>query len=267
MTHTRTYIIGDLHGYCDRLAELLRRSGLVAADLTWAARDATLWFMGDFFDRGPDGIACLEVAMRLQREAAAAGGRVGALIGNHELALIAAHRFGTLRSSGPTGTFVEDWRSYGGNPADLQRLRPHHIRWIGSLPAMTHLDGRLLLHADALLYTDYGRTADAVNEAISAIVAGGDPEAWDALLHRWGERRAFLDTRPGGRANAEAFLQIYGGRQLIHGHTPICMVTSQEPTSVRQPLVYAGGLCVNVDGGLYLGGPGFVYRLASLGPA
>jgi len=25
--------------------------------------------------------------------------------------------------------------------------------------------------------------------------------------------------------------------------------------------VYAGGLCVNVDSGMYLGGPGFVYRL------
>jgi len=29
---------------------------------------------------------------------------------------------------------------------------------------------------------------------------------------------------------------------------------------VTEPLVYAGGLCVNVDGGMYRGGPGFVYR-------
>ncbi len=29
----------------------------------------------------------------------------------------------------------------------------------------------------------------------------------------------------------------------------------------KAPFIYANGLCVNVDGGMYLGGPGFVYRL------
>jgi hypothetical protein len=46
---------------------------------------------------------------------------------------------------------------------------------------------------------------------------------------------------------------------LIHGHTPINKITGEPAT---EALVYAGGLCVNVDGGLYRGGEGFVYQLA-----
>jgi hypothetical protein len=29
------------------------------------------------------------------------------------------------------------------------------------------------------------------------------------------------------------------------------------PEEVTEPLVYADGLCVNIDSGMYLGGPGF----------
>jgi len=29
-------------------------------------------------------------------------------------------------------------------------------------------------------------------------------------------------------------------------------------------LIYAGGLCINLDGGMYLDGPGFVYQLPQL---
>ena len=40
--------------------------------------------------------------------------------------------------------------------------------------------------------------------------------------------------------------------------------TGQPPEDVREPLVYSRGRCVNVDGGMYLGGPGFVYQLPPL---
>ncbi len=55
-------------------------------------------------------------------------------------------------------------------------------------------------------------------------------------------------------------LATYGGGQIIHGHTPIMYMTKQPPDEIDAALVYNAGLCVNVDGGLYAGGPGFVYR-------
>ena len=72
-------------------------------------------------------------------------------------------------------------------------------------------------------------------------------------------REAFLG--PHGAARARAFLRQFGGTRIVHGHTPIPLLLSCAPERVREPYVYAHGLCVNVDGGMMLGAPGFVYRV------
>ncbi len=252
------FVMGDVHGQIEKLTRLLREAGLLGPHRRWAGADARLWFIGDFFDRGPDGIGCLELAMSLQREAAKAGGEVGALLGNHEIGLLSAHRLGAQRSSGPGGTFRADWETYGGNPRDLAGLKAEHIRWIEDLPAMARVAGRLLIHADSLLYREYGATLEAVNRAFEAVVRGSDAAAWDALLSRFSDRGAFADGTPGGSAAAAGFLRQYNGRQIIHGHTPIPRATGCPAGRVREPYAYAGGLCLNVDSGMYLGGDGFL---------
>lgn len=55
-----------------------------------------------------------------------------------------------------------------------------------------------------------------------------------------------------------------GGRQLIHGHTPIVYIRQIPPKHVSEPLIYADGLCINIDGGMYLDDPRFVYQLPKL---
>jgi hypothetical protein len=72
-------------------------------------------------------------------------------------------------------------------------------------------------------------------------------------------REAFLG--PQGAARARAFLRQFGGTRIVHGHTPIPLLLGCAPERVREPYVYADGLCVNVDGGMMLGAPGFVYRV------
>ena len=81
------YIIGDVHGQLKKLVKLLQYEQLIDDECSWKAGTARLWFMGDFVDRGPDGIAVLDLVMRLQSEAAAAGGCVASLQGNHEMLL------------------------------------------------------------------------------------------------------------------------------------------------------------------------------------
>jgi hypothetical protein len=79
-------------------------------------------------------------------------------------------------------------------------------------------------------------------------------------MEEFTEHRAYIDGEL-GMARAAAFLELFGGRQIVHGHSPISSITRQPPSEIREALVYAGGLCVDVDGGMYRGGPGFVYRL------
>ena len=62
-----------------------------------------------------------------------------------------------------------------------------------------------------------------------------------------------------GSSNAIQMLSIYGGKQIIHGHTPIQYLSDN--LMPDKPVIYARDLCIDVDGGMYLGGPGFVFRV------
>ncbi len=256
------YIVGDIHGHFDHLIRLLRDEvSLIDENFSWVGADATLCFLGDYFDRGPDGVSTIELIMRLQSEAPESGGQVIALLGNHEPFLLSAYHFGKRSpiSARYVGTAVDDWRAVGGIDTDLERLTWQQSQWLTNLPAMVKIHDRLCIHADALFYVSYGRSVEEVNEAISSILRGRDRFAWDTLIGRFIFRRAFQGER--GTEAAQEFLNIFGGAQIIHGHTPIRYITGQPSSTVIEPMIYANNLCVNIDHGLYLGGMGFVYKL------
>ena len=188
--------------------------------------------------------------MRLQGEARTAGGRVEVLLGNHDALILAALGFG--------GSFAASWRRNGGVDSDLARLDAPRAEWVSALPALALVGQTLYAHADATFYTRYGETIPEVNAAFRELWRGDDAVAWDGLLDDFSERRAF--GGPGGAATVARFLSRYGGRRLVHGHTPIQKATGRRPERVVSAHEYAGGLCVNVDSGMYLGGPGFVYE-------
>jgi hypothetical protein len=254
-----TYVVGDVHGDYPRLGALLREAGLVDAGLHWRAGAHTFWFMGDFFDRGPDGVAVVDLVMRLQGEAATAGGSVGALLGNHEPLILSALWMPNEPTDGPTGAFYGDWKFNGGVDADLQRLTAAHIKWITSLPALARVDDWLLMHADSTDYLKYGSSREEVNDALRALLLRRDPSEYNRLLGEF--RREFGDHRPDGHAKVDRVLDVFGARRLVHGHTLISNMTRRPLESITAALVYDGGRCVNVDGGLGEGGRGFVYRL------
>jgi hypothetical protein len=81
----------------------------------------------------------------------------------------------------------------------------------------------------------------------------------DGLLAEAADRFAFAD-----RAAAARMLDAFGGCRIVHGHTPLALVLDCPGPEVTGPLAYHGGLCINVDHGLFLGGRGFVTELARL---
>jgi hypothetical protein len=255
------YTIGDVHGQLKKLVKLLQDAQLIDTEHSWQAGTATLWFMGDLVDRGPDGIAVLDLVMRLQAEAAAAGGSVASLLGNHEMMLLAAYRFGR-RSTGLGSNFLTRWKRNGGNRKDIASLKLHHLDWLAHLPAMALVDDYLLMHADAPFYLKCGRSVEEVNAAFNKLLSRSDALAWEEMLEDFDRRGVFMHTT-GGEEFARRFLNIFDGQQLLHGHTPISSVLRCPPAKVASPWIYAGGQCVNVDGGMFLGGPGFVHFVHS----
>lgn len=258
------YIMGDVHGQFEALTRLLREAGLIDDDQHWTGETARLWFLGDFFDRGPGSLSAVALVMRLQREAAAVGGQVGALLGNHEILFLGAYRF---RADSEQSLYMRvSWIANGGNLEDLTHVTPEQIAWLSSLPMMARVDRWLLIHADAMFYTHYGDTIDEINARVQTLLNGDRAELWERLMDQFSLRMMFLPGRTDGTGRASHLLSLYGGSQIVHGHTPIHFMTGQvNPEMNTEAYAYAiqGGepLCINVDGGLYAGGPGFLHRL------
>ena len=128
-----SFVIGDTHGCLEPLQRLLQRLSLLGDDLRWSGGNAQLWFLGDYMDRGPDGVGVLDLVMRLQAEAETAGGFVGALLGNHDVIVQEVHFFGNQNSPGWQRQgrdlgFQDMWlENAGGRLDDFARLQPHHL--------------------------------------------------------------------------------------------------------------------------------------------
>ncbi|WP_370413813.1 metallophosphoesterase [Streptomyces fradiae] len=265
------YVVGDVHGYLDELLEALRAQGLIDENGSWAAGNARLWFLGDFTDRGPDGIGVIDLVMRLSAEAAAAGGYCKALMGNHELLLIGAKRFGDtpVNSGAGTATFQAAWLLNGGQKHDMDRLTDMHLQWMSRLDAVVEQDGHLLLHSDTTAYLEYGQTIEDVNDKVHEILTRNDAdEVWD-LFRKFTKRFAFRDEASGPQAVQE-LLGTYGGRRIVHGHSPIPYLLGQVGTEdgeegerpvVDGPHVYADGLAIAMDGGVTMAGKLLVVQL------
>ncbi|PZO53334.1 MAG: protein-tyrosine-phosphatase [Alphaproteobacteria bacterium] len=80
----RIVVIGDLEGAYEKYLDMLRTAALIDADGDWSGGAAHLVQLGDIPDRGPNSRAIMEHLRRLEPQARRAGGRVHALIGNHE---------------------------------------------------------------------------------------------------------------------------------------------------------------------------------------
>ena len=81
----RVVAVGDVHGAYDRFVGILREAALVDTRQRWTGGNATLVQVGDLLDRGGDSRRVLDLLRRLEADAAAAGGHVRVILGNHEV--------------------------------------------------------------------------------------------------------------------------------------------------------------------------------------
>ncbi len=80
----RVVAIGEVQGAYESLVKTLRAADLVDEELRWSGGDAILVQTGDLLDDGTRVREVMDLLMRLQGEAEAAGGQVIVLLGNHE---------------------------------------------------------------------------------------------------------------------------------------------------------------------------------------
>jgi len=256
-----TYVVGDVHGHREELVDALRAEGLVDDEGAWSGGERHLWFLGDFVDRGPDGVGAIDLVMRLQEQAADAGGQVETLLGNHEILALGMYHFGDEQVPSDFGprSFARSWEINGGLLSDQDRLTPEHIEWLTARPLAALAADHLLLHSDTLEYLDWGETVDDINTTVRDILEGSDLESWWDVWRRMTTRYAFRG--PDGPDIAQQLLDILGGERIVHGHSVIADQLGIHPSQIEGPYLYAGGKALGIDGGLFVGGPCLVIEL------
>jgi len=102
----RVVAITDIHGAYKPMVAVLQQAEVIDNALAWSGADTHLVVTGDLVDRGPESRKVMDLLMRLESEAEAAGGKVHVLIGNHEV----MNLVGDLRyvSKAEYAAFAED---------------------------------------------------------------------------------------------------------------------------------------------------------------
>jgi hypothetical protein len=95
----RVVAVGDVHGDAEGLAGILQRAGVIDANRHWSGGRTVFVQVGDLLDRGDHGREVLDLMMALEKESPKSGGRVIALLGNHEF----MNLVGDLRYVTPAG--------------------------------------------------------------------------------------------------------------------------------------------------------------------
>lgn len=117
-----TYAIGDVHGCFNTLKRLLRR-------IAFDPREDRLWLVGDLVNRGPRSLDVLRWAVEQD-------GRLVAVLGNHDLHLLA-------RAAGVSGPKKRDTLDEVLAAPDREDL----LAWLRSRP-LSHREGEtLMVHA------------------------------------------------------------------------------------------------------------------------
>ena len=166
----RTYVIGDLQG-CAHEARLLLNQ--INAD---ARGDARILFVGDLINRGP---ASLEALRGMKALSEASGGRVEALLGNHDLHLLAVAAGAQQRSRSDT---LDEILA----APDRDEL----VAWLRRRPLAMFVDAHLLVHAGVLPQWTAEKAMALAGEVEAVLrgdgwvsflgqMYGNEPDRWD----------------------------------------------------------------------------------------
>ena len=210
---SRVIAIGDIHGMHEKLTTLMGK-------IRFAPEEDLLVFLGDYIDRGPDSVSCLQYVYDLQHRNPDS---VICLLGNHEVMLSSylIEKRGIYNTL--IGDYSESWLENGGFQT-LQQLketdakkREELLAWVTDLPVKYQYQEFFFCHAGV----DPDVPLSVQNE-------------YDMLWRRrkWWE-------------------QYKGAETIVTGHTPIQKI--KKGTRSVKPL-FLSNRVIMCDTGAYMAG-------------
>jgi hypothetical protein len=239
-TFDRIVAVGDVHGDYQQLLRVLQAAGLIDQKGDWSGGQSVLVQTGDVVDRCDDSRKCFDLLMKLEGQAAQAGGAVHCLIGNHEV----SDMYGDLHYM-----TEGELKSYGGPEGVAKLFGPDGVygRWIRQHDTVLMLNGIIFCHGG--LEPKFARMGlDNVNQTIRRELARGDRQglAADKAGPLWSRDLAVRDDQEVVPVLA-ASLKACGAEGMVVGHT----------VSKQGVIASAGGRLIHIDVGMTgaFGGP------------
>lgn len=207
----RVAVISDIHGMYGPLVSLLRAGNIINETGGWSAGKTLLIVTGDSLDKGDNIVDTLDLWIALSGQAAAYGGRVIHLLGNHE-----AEFLSDPKNSRKAKVFREELKK-----KDIplkEYTRPGHARadFLLAMPAAAKVGKWLFCHAGLMpamtwegLSLKAGKALGAGNYSAPILLGG------DSIL----EAKDWWDS-PAGRQELEARLTAAGLYGVVFGHQP-----------------------------------------------
>lgn len=179
----KRWVIPDIHGCVNTLKQLVETC--IQPD-----KDDSIYFLGDYIDRGPDGKGVIDYIMSFQNE----GYNIDYLIGNHEYYCMNAYEMDKKRWF-TKSSIHKEWERYGAKttlksfgarrPRDIEEK---YIDWMKKGKYFIELDDYILVHA-------------GMNFNI--------PDPFDDTMSMLWVRDFKVD------------MLKTGGKKIIHGHVPV----------------------------------------------
>lgn len=145
----RVVAIGDIHGDYEALVKILLSMNLINVQGQWIGGDTHLVLMGDLVDGDAGSKKVLDLAIFLQRQALLAGGRLHALLGNHDL-ITASGDFSRMSKKERKSFIPEDEQDQVKTKKYLKGLflgEGPYARWMADRPILVKINGGLYVHA------------------------------------------------------------------------------------------------------------------------
>ena len=195
----RIVAVGDVHGAVDRFAAILEQAGLIDSRRQWVGGRSVLVQTGDVTDRGAGMRAALDLLIALEPQARRAGGRVHALLGNHEV----MNLVGELRDANPA-----IFETFGGEEAMREAFSPRgkYGRWLRDKRIIAAIDGSIFLHGGINPEFSRGSVDDIDRQARRELAEWDAGVAWLVERKLVAKAPRFLEAVEAARTEAQRLL-------------------------------------------------------------
>src|SRR5438445_9776397 len=255
------WAVSDVHGRLEEIDELL-----VAAKLaTREGEDLVVWnraqprqlvvALGDYIDGGRDSVGVVLRFDQLSEQAAAAGSRIVAMLGNHEAAFLADLKTADRHLLSSAHRRRHERGLHKPPPAE-ELSNSEFGRFLRGLPVVAFIGSWLFAHSGYIDAMDDGAAVQGYFAGLASTWSHEGPERYRAVLdpqsivsdHHWWRRRR-------RRSRMKVRLAELGLDGLVFGHDPDALGFQDVIAMDRD------GWFIKVDAGMKDGGsPGMLLR-------